>query len=136
MALGSLLWTSLLVGPEPWWAGSGGGHTEDAVTAWVPCEAGSRGAGGGLALTATKARVNSGPDAELVEQLRVGDGHAVEELVTRYAGLAYRVALRLTRSPEDAEEVTWEVMEIGEQARAENEPVLRRRDGPPIAERS
>lgn len=62
-------------------------------------------------MTATEARVNPGPDAALVEQLRARDEHGAEELVTRYAGLVYRVAFRLTGSPQEAEEVTWEVVE-------------------------
>ena len=31
-------------------------------------------------------------DDDLVERLRAGEEHAVEELVSRYAGLVYRVA--------------------------------------------
>lgn len=62
-------------------------------------------------MTATEARVNPGPDAALVEQLRARDEHGAEELVTRYGGLVYRVAFGLTGSPQEAEEVTWEVLE-------------------------
>ncbi|MBI2455699.1 MAG: sigma-70 family RNA polymerase sigma factor [candidate division NC10 bacterium] len=56
-------------------------------------------------------RVTRAADAGLVERLRTGDEHAVEELVNRYAGLVYRVALRITRTAADAEEVTWDVMQ-------------------------
>ncbi|MBI3629493.1 MAG: hypothetical protein HY217_07945 [Candidatus Rokubacteria bacterium] len=45
-------------------------------------------------MTTTEARVNAGPDAALVERLRARDEHGAEELVTRYAGLVYRVAFR------------------------------------------
>ena len=57
------------------------------------------------------ARPRDSSDEELLERLRAGDEAGVEEVVSRYAGPAYRVALRLTGKPEDAEEVTWEVME-------------------------
>jgi len=59
-----------------------------------------------------EARVRGGSDEELLEWLRAGDERGVEKLVSRYAGMVYRLALRLTGSPEDAEEVTWEVMQI------------------------
>ena len=49
-------------------------------------------------------------DKELIERLRAGDEQGAEELVYRYAGRVYRLALKLTGSHEDAEEVTWEVM--------------------------
>jgi RNA polymerase sigma-70 factor (ECF subfamily) len=49
-------------------------------------------------------------DEELVERLRAGEERGVEELVSRYAGLAYRLALRVTGNSADAEEITWEVM--------------------------
>jgi len=61
-------------------------------------------------LARAEAPLNAEPDAELVERLRAGDERGVEELVSRYAGFVYRVALRLTGSREDAEEVTWDVM--------------------------
>lgn len=51
-------------------------------------------------------------DHELLERLRAGDERGVEELVDRYAGQVYRVALRITGRPEDAQEVTWKVMEM------------------------
>jgi len=57
------------------------------------------------------ARLRDSSDEELLERLRAADEAGVEEVVSRYAGPAYRVALRLTGKPEDAEEVTWEVME-------------------------
>lgn len=49
-------------------------------------------------------------DSELVTQLRAGDERAVETLVGCYAARVYRLAYRLTGTPEDAEEVTWAVM--------------------------
>lgn len=50
------------------------------------------------------------PDAELVEALRQGEGQAMERLVERYADRVYRLALRITGSPEDAEEVTQDAL--------------------------
>lgn len=58
-----------------------------------------------------EARLRDSSDEELLKRLRAGDERGVEELVSRYAGMVYRLALRLTGSPEDAEEVTWEVMQ-------------------------
>lgn len=55
-------------------------------------------------------RVMRAADADLVERLRAGDEHAVEELVGRYARLVYRVALRITGTAADADEITWDVM--------------------------
>ena len=51
-----------------------------------------------------------GVDDELLGRLRAGEERGVEELVSRYAGFVYRVALRLTGNSADAEEITWEVM--------------------------
>jgi RNA polymerase sigma-70 factor (ECF subfamily) len=50
------------------------------------------------------------PDAALVEGLRREDGEAVEHLVERYADRVYRLAVRITGSPEDAEEVTQDAL--------------------------
>lgn len=58
-----------------------------------------------------EARFRGSPDEELLGQLRGGDERGVEALVSRYAGLVYRVALRITGNHGDAEEVTWGVME-------------------------
>ncbi|MBI4591656.1 MAG: sigma-70 family RNA polymerase sigma factor [Candidatus Rokubacteria bacterium] len=58
-----------------------------------------------------EARQSGGSDQELLARLRAGDGGAVEDVVSRYAGLVYRLALRITGTPADAEEVTWEVMQ-------------------------
>lgn len=58
-----------------------------------------------------EARFRGSPDEELLGQLRASDERGVEALVSRYAGLVYRVALRITGNRGDAEEVTWEVME-------------------------
>jgi RNA polymerase sigma-70 factor (ECF subfamily) len=59
----------------------------------------------------TEVRLEEASDTELLEWVRVGDERGVEALVHRYAGLVYRLARRLTGSHEDAEEVTWEVMQ-------------------------
>ncbi len=45
-------------------------------------------------------------DVELVEGLRHGDEGAVEALAARHGPWIYRLALRLTGSPPDAEEIT------------------------------
>lgn len=58
-----------------------------------------------------EARLRSA-DENLLERLRAGDERGVEELVSRYAGRVYRLALRLTGNPADAEEVTWDTMLI------------------------
>jgi RNA polymerase sigma-70 factor (ECF subfamily) len=50
------------------------------------------------------------PDAALVAGLRREDGEAVEQLVERYADRVYRLALRITGSPEDAEEVAQDAL--------------------------
>jgi len=49
-------------------------------------------------------------DAALVEALRREAGDAVEHLVERYADRVYRLALRITGSKEDAEEVTQDAL--------------------------
>jgi RNA polymerase sigma-70 factor (ECF subfamily) len=56
-------------------------------------------------------RVTRAADGELIERLRAADEHAVEELVGRYGGLVYRVAVRITGTAADAEEVTWDVIQ-------------------------
>jgi RNA polymerase sigma-70 factor, ECF subfamily len=48
-------------------------------------------------------------DLELVEALRGGDESGFETLIDRYAEKAYSLAARLTRNPEDAEEVLQDV---------------------------
>lgn len=48
-------------------------------------------------------------DKQLVTRMKRGDGGAFEEFVRRYESKAYHLALRLTRSQEDAEEVLQDV---------------------------
>ncbi|MFH0943589.1 MAG: sigma-70 family RNA polymerase sigma factor [Planctomycetota bacterium] len=48
-------------------------------------------------------------DRELVEQAKNGSEEAFTCLIDRYHGRIYRVASRIVRNPEDAEEVTQEV---------------------------
>jgi RNA polymerase sigma-70 factor, ECF subfamily len=55
------------------------------------------------------ARARAG-DQRLVEELRRGETGAVEALVERYAGLIYRIAVRVVGDPRDAEEVTQDVL--------------------------
>jgi RNA polymerase sigma-70 factor (ECF subfamily) len=54
--------------------------------------------------------VRADPDAELVEALRREEVEAVEQLVERYADRVYRLAVRITGSREDAEEVTQDAL--------------------------
>jgi RNA polymerase sigma-70 factor (ECF subfamily) len=48
-------------------------------------------------------------DAELVERLKTGDREAFGALLRRHQGKVYRLAMNMTRSPQDAEEVTQDV---------------------------
>jgi len=48
-------------------------------------------------------------DAELVARLKQGDREALAGLLRRYQGKVYRLAMNMTRSPQDAEEVTQDV---------------------------
>jgi RNA polymerase sigma factor (sigma-70 family) len=50
------------------------------------------------------------PDAELVELARNGDRDALERLVLRHQAWVYNIAVRMVFLPEDAEEVTQEVL--------------------------
>jgi RNA polymerase sigma-70 factor (ECF subfamily) len=54
--------------------------------------------------------VRTDPDAGLVEALRRDEGEAVEQLVERYADRVYRLAVRITGSREDAEEVAQDAL--------------------------
>src|ERR1700724_2147858 len=49
-------------------------------------------------------------DAELVEQAKNGDRAALEKLVLRHQAWIYNVAIRMVFHPQDAEEVTQEVL--------------------------
>ncbi|MGH7389114.1 MAG: RNA polymerase sigma factor [Candidatus Rokuibacteriota bacterium] len=50
------------------------------------------------------------PDAALVDGLRREDGEAMEQLVERYGDRVYRLAVRITGSNEDAEEVVQDAL--------------------------
>src|SRR5881394_3235745 len=55
--------------------------------------------------------VDSGAiDAELVKQAKNGDRSALEKLVLRHQAWIYNVAVRMVFRPQDAEEVTQEVL--------------------------
>lgn len=47
-------------------------------------------------------------DQALVEKIRAGDFQAFEALVNRYEGKVYRLAMRMLRNPEDAEDALQE----------------------------
>ncbi len=49
-------------------------------------------------------------DAELVEQAKNGEGIALEKLVRRHQAWIYNIAVRMVFRPQDAEEVTQEVL--------------------------
>lgn len=49
-------------------------------------------------------------DTELVEQAQQGHGEALEKLVLRHQAWIYNIALRMVFHPQDAEEVTQEVL--------------------------
>jgi RNA polymerase sigma-70 factor (ECF subfamily) len=49
-------------------------------------------------------------DRELIGRLQAGDASAVHELADRYGSRIYQLALRQTKNPEDAEEVTQDVL--------------------------
>jgi len=49
-------------------------------------------------------------DAELVEQAKGGDRAALEKLVVRHQAWIYNIALRMVFKPQDAEDVTQEVL--------------------------
>ena len=49
-------------------------------------------------------------DAQLVEQAREGDRPALEKLVLRHQAWIYNIAVRMVFHPQDAEEVTQEVL--------------------------
>src|SRR5262245_19372050 len=49
-------------------------------------------------------------DADLVEQARNGDRSALEKLVLRHQAWIYNIAVRMVFRPQDAEEVTQEVL--------------------------
>src|SRR5258708_4423696 len=50
------------------------------------------------------------PDDELVEQAQQGDRSALEKLVLRHQAWIYNIAVRMVFQPQDAEEVTQEVL--------------------------
>src|SRR5215207_1587250 len=53
----------------------------------------------------------SGPvNAELVEQAKNGDRSALETLILRHQAWVYNIAVRMVFQPQDAEEVTQEVL--------------------------
>jgi RNA polymerase sigma-70 factor (ECF subfamily) len=58
----------------------------------------------------SRVRFRVDPDAELVDELRREDADATEHLVERYADRVYRLAVRVTGSPADAEEVAQDAL--------------------------
>jgi RNA polymerase sigma factor (sigma-70 family) len=53
---------------------------------------------------------NNPPDADLVEQAQHGSRAALEKLVLRHQAWVYNIAIRMVFHPQDAEEVTQEVL--------------------------
>ena len=49
-------------------------------------------------------------DAELVQNAKHGDRDALERLILRHQAWIYNIAVRMIFQPEDAEEVTQEVL--------------------------
>ena len=49
-------------------------------------------------------------DADLVEQAKNGDRSALEKVVLRHQAWIYNIAIRMVFRPQDAEEVTQEVL--------------------------
>ena len=58
----------------------------------------------------TAKKISTPADADLVRRARDGDRNALENLVRRYQRWIYNVALRMVWSPEEARDVTQEVL--------------------------
>lgn len=58
--------------------------------------------------THTRPQVDHSAELELVRAAKRGDVDAFEQLVQRYSGVVFRVALHISRCPEDAEEIAQE----------------------------
>jgi RNA polymerase sigma-70 factor (ECF subfamily) len=58
----------------------------------------------------TMTQMTDAADASLVAMAKAGDQAAMDELVDKYWTMAYRVALRILRSHEDAEEVAQDAL--------------------------
>src|SRR6516164_7080929 len=58
----------------------------------------------------TEKNESQGSDSELVERAKNGDRRALEELVLRHQAWVYNIAIRMVFHPQDAEEVTQEVL--------------------------
>jgi RNA polymerase sigma-70 factor (ECF subfamily) len=54
--------------------------------------------------------MNRTQDRDLISRLQAGEQSAVHELADRYGSRIYQLALRQTKNPEDAEEVTQDVL--------------------------
>src|SRR3954469_1299600 len=58
----------------------------------------------------TEAARDDSTDVELAEQAKNGDRAALEQLVLRHQAWVYNIAVRMVFHPQDAEEVTQEVL--------------------------
>lgn len=59
-----------------------------------------------------KPKKKARPDEELVRQAMKGERKSLEQLLRRHQGWIYNVALRMTADPQDAEDVTQEILLI------------------------
>src|SRR6516165_4692497 len=58
----------------------------------------------------TEKNESQGSDSELVERAKNGDRRALDKLVLRHQAWIYNIAIRMVFHPQDAEEVTQEVL--------------------------
>ncbi len=62
-----------------------------------------------MAAVTTTSALSSNPDLDLAQRHAYGDATAFEEVYQRYLGMVYNLALRMSGSPEQAEDLTQEI---------------------------
>lgn len=62
-----------------------------------------------MAAVTTTSALSSNPDLDLAQRHGYGDASAFEEVYQRYLGMVYNLALRMSGSPEQAEDLTQEI---------------------------